>query len=248
MRFLREVRCSPQQVASRIRTTEVDVSSKRHATCNTLFLSTIICLTACTEVGASHVERDVRRPQKVEQLLGNLKLAFDRELVLAPAFYDDSNLLKFFNGTSMQWRAIGDSDVDEAAITPSPMLVGMKEITVRMWKHGAPVLDSEIRIAVDSSSELTLGHVREVFGGETRTVLPDQPTHPWAGGYSPPTPYGIAYEKTIYPLGANSRPFRMTATFRADGDFSRLPVHGPHQEPVPDQARVVSVSFKVMVE
>jgi hypothetical protein len=213
-----------------------------------LLLSTVTCLTACTEVGASHVERDVRRPQKVEQLLSNLKLAFDRELVLAPAFYDDSNLLKFFNGTSMQWRAIGDSDVYEAAITPSPLLVGMKEITVRMWKHGAPVLDSEIHIAVDASSELSLGHVRKVFGGETRTVPPDAPTHPWAGGYFPPTPYGIAYVKKICSAGDNCRPLHMEAKFSADGDFSGLPLHGRDQKPLPDQARVVFISLKVRVE
>src|SRR5260370_39662726 len=106
-----------------------------------MLLASVTCFAACTEHSAFDVERDVSRAQDVGQLLSNLKLAFERGLLLAPEFYGDSNLLKFFNATSIQWRLLVPPDMYLAVITPSPLLVGLKEISVRPWKRGATVLD-----------------------------------------------------------------------------------------------------------
>ena len=43
------------------------------------------------------------RPATVEQLLKNLKIAFDNDLFLQPGFYDDGNLSKFFAATKVTW-------------------------------------------------------------------------------------------------------------------------------------------------
>jgi len=41
------------------------------------------------------------RPKTVEQLLRNLKLAYDRNLLVQPAFLDQNVLKRFFNGTAI---------------------------------------------------------------------------------------------------------------------------------------------------
>jgi len=116
-----------------------------------------------------------------------------------------------------------------------------------MWKHGPSVTDSDIRIAVSVDSDLTLGHVRKIFGAETRTVLPVPPSHPTSGGYMPSTPYGIAYEKKVYPAGTD-RPYRMTAEFSAEGNFHGMALLGPKPDRLPDRAKVTFISLKVIVE
>jgi hypothetical protein len=45
-----------------------------------------------------------QRPSNVSELLRNLKLAWDKKLLVQPAFFDDANLLTFFNGTSITWK------------------------------------------------------------------------------------------------------------------------------------------------
>jgi hypothetical protein len=53
------------------------------------------------------------RPTNALQLLGNLKLALDRDLLLQPEFFADANLMKFFNGTKVKWRQPDLSDPTE---------------------------------------------------------------------------------------------------------------------------------------
>jgi hypothetical protein len=43
------------------------------------------------------------RPQSVSQLLQNLKLAYEKDLFIQPAIYEDENLKKFFAGTEVTW-------------------------------------------------------------------------------------------------------------------------------------------------
>jgi len=46
----------------------------------------------------SQLEAMFNRPANAPDLLHNLKLAFDRDWLLQPSFYDDAILLKFFDG------------------------------------------------------------------------------------------------------------------------------------------------------
>src|SRR5579864_1643838 len=99
-----------RQLASDIPETEVQVKSERHKRGATLLLfqAIYLLLVACTPLGTSKQdsviapERRVSRPENSNQFLSNLKVAFDRELVLAPEFFDDGSLLKFFGGTSIR--------------------------------------------------------------------------------------------------------------------------------------------------
>lgn len=210
------------------------------------------CFADCAEQRAADVERDASRPQNIARLLTNLKLAFDKEPLLDPEFYTDSNLMKFFNGTSVQWRLLSAPAMYMADITPSPSLVGIKEISVRTWKNGAPLLDSEIRIEVSTSSELTLGGVRKVFGGETWTVNPETPSHPMAANvYMPTTPFGIEYVKAMPPVADGCRATRTEAKFSADvhpTQWQGLRLHGPDPQHLPDQPMVISISLKARTE
>ena len=50
-----------------------------------------------------------KTPKTIPELLANLRLAWDRRLFVQRAFFDDKNLKRFFDGTSVTWiRRSGD--------------------------------------------------------------------------------------------------------------------------------------------
>jgi hypothetical protein len=217
-----------------------------------MLLAPITCFADCTVQGAAEVELGVSRPQNITQLLRNLKLAFDRGPLLESEFYDDNNLLKFFNGASVQWRSITTSGMYEADITPGPQLSEIRRITVRTWKNGAPLWDGEVHLEVSASAELTLGRVRKVFGQEDRTVFPEGLNHPMAANaYVLPTPFGIEYIKTTPPTVWSCRAMREEVKFSADvhpGDWHGLRLNGLNPQYLPDKPMVISISMKARTE
>ncbi len=236
------------------------VSSKSRISCVTLLflcsaamlLTSTTCFADCAWKTVPDIERDASPPKNSAQLLRNLKLAFDRGSLLDPEFFSDNNLIRFFNGTSVRWHVLTPPDMYVADITTDPSLVGIKEISVRTWKNGAPLLDGAVRIEVDAASELTLGGVRKVFGREIRTVFPEAPSHPMAANADiPTTPFGIEYVKTTPSVGSGCRVMRAEAKFSADvhsKDWYGLRLHGPNPERLPDQPMVISISLKATTE
>jgi hypothetical protein len=43
------------------------------------------------------------RPRDVSEFVRNLKVAWDRKLLVQPGFYDENNLKRFFNGAAVVW-------------------------------------------------------------------------------------------------------------------------------------------------
>ena len=60
-------------------------------------------LSPAPSVDGSNLQVTIIRPTNAEQLLLNLKEAWTQHWLLQPAFYDESNLLKFFDGTAINW-------------------------------------------------------------------------------------------------------------------------------------------------
>jgi hypothetical protein len=75
------------------------------------------------QYSAKEINTMVERPTTVSQLLRNIKVVMDRDLLLQQGFFDDANLVKFFNGTHITRRKQkSDSEVSEK-LYPAPTVV-----------------------------------------------------------------------------------------------------------------------------
>lgn len=207
-----------------------------------------VSVASCSDYRAADAEKYISRPRNLEDMLANIKKALAGD-ILAPKFYDDSNLLRVFNGTSVQCRPLAPPEMQAGDITPSPVLSGIREIRVRTWKTDKPVLDTDITVEFAGSSGVTVGAVRKVFGKETSTYPPEVPSLPMAANaYVPHTFPGITYVKLRPSDGDDCPAARVEARFGADVDFSELREPQGTTTPVPDQASVVSILIKVRTE
>ena len=127
-----------------------------------------------------------RRPTNVTQLLGNLKIAVDRDLLAQPKFVTDENLLKFFNGSQVSRKAIEDFPGDQK-FARQDILVSVaneyfRQMSVDMrqglFKHGGYDRPSGhvpatvrhfgyLHVDVSAVPDITAGEVRAVFGKES---------------------------------------------------------------------------------
>jgi hypothetical protein len=130
-----------------------------------------------TEIAALY-----QRPSTGLELLRNLRLAKDLNLLLQPAFFEDSNLLRFFGGTSVTWHrpvASGSGKYQDATVvfrnTPfsgmvvdlrrGELLVGLQKQPQKRWDHPAHTQKSGlVTMKFDPIPGLTVEAVRHEFG------------------------------------------------------------------------------------
>jgi hypothetical protein len=126
------------------------------------------------------------RPASIEQLLQNLKLAYESNLFLEPAFYVDANLSKFFAATKVRWdkpRLLSAVDRDSTArrihISADQGVIQRMTIDVMRscnskvrYEAGKGYVKDRLVQAGSISLQmndlnLTVASVRRVFGTET---------------------------------------------------------------------------------
>jgi hypothetical protein len=128
------------------------------------------------------------RPATDEQLLRNLKIAFDDGLVAEPAFATDANLLRIFAGSRISRKPEPPvaNRFDEMSIVVTVEDTHLPRMTVRLsqWLGkfdragqgtlGVPAKIIRVgRLDIDfpAGSRATVADVRQVFGKETQVVL-----------------------------------------------------------------------------
>jgi hypothetical protein len=121
------------------------------------------------------------RPATRLELLRNLKRALHLNLLLQPAFFEDSTLIKFFGGKSVTWKrrvgARGDGFRDAVVIfgsTPFPgMVVSLRKGELRQRAYSGPkgevvpahtAKSGEVTMSFDPRPDLTVESVRHEFG------------------------------------------------------------------------------------
>jgi hypothetical protein len=126
------------------------------------------------------------QPKDVQQLLQNLKLAWQRDLLPQSSFYDPAILRKFFHGATVTWKTpeipLGQDVGFVVGQLDNSVAQGMTvRVESRCWRtdylspEGRPqskaYLVGFLRIEGRPVSTLTLGVVRGVFGPETQNVI-----------------------------------------------------------------------------
>lgn len=177
----------------------------------------------------------IKLPTTPEQLLRNLKLVWDRGILVQPSFYTDANLLKFFNGTEVKWnqesRPGNSPDVHNAIVTvdaqPFPkMPVEIIHGVLRKAQKGkTAALSGLIIVHVDSVRGLSVGLVREIFGEESEDTL-DFGVMTDAHAHDPTTAGFLLYDNRGKGEMANS-PFQTyRATFVVKKTRPGMPIQG----------------------
>lgn len=127
----------------------------------------------------------IKRPTSVAELLDNLKLAFDGDWLIQPAFYERSNVLKFFNGTFLSRhsaiREPGTAEVLRPAFTAVRSSF-FKGTTIKLTRGRIPMgkgtfKDSgSLEIDVESLPNFTRVIVKNVFGRRAKLFRTDVAT------------------------------------------------------------------------
>jgi hypothetical protein len=121
------------------------------------------------------------RPKNVEKLLRNMKLAYDRNPLVQPTFFDDAVLKEFFNGTAISWSNSGQVVKLDERIFPG-MTIRVHHTNIPMAEHNAA---EPLRNHVQAHSEshnylevetgtivvITVRHVKNVFGDEFKEQI-----------------------------------------------------------------------------
>ncbi len=125
----------------------------------------------------SELRSRFQRPQNIEQVLQNLKLAQDQDWPLQPHFYDEQTLLQFFDGTQVTWKRP----------PKNPLIKGVESVAMQIDSRIFPRIAVSVEancwystvgpetVQVNGSlhitgrriPELTLRVIRGVFGPET---------------------------------------------------------------------------------
>jgi hypothetical protein len=141
------------------------------------------------------------RPRTVAQLIQNLKIAFDADLLLQPAFAAPANLMRFFNGTAVsrtpaaspadapfKERVISTVTVDQSVF---PGMQAQVEQGVAPPSDAYPPFPrmpadvptyGSMDLVVRQLEGFDVSLVRSVFGPETKVVIADA-LPPAAPGY-----------------------------------------------------------------
>jgi hypothetical protein len=156
------------------------------------------------------------RPKNTLELLKNLKLAMDKDLLLQKAFFDDANLLKFFNALKVTWEKPGPFAQHQhwAKITPdnrvfTTMIVRVLESRWQESGHktsaGTPVpgdkrVSGRVSLEVGGAAGFTLREVKKIFGSPTQQAL-DCGMGPHSTTCDPTTKGSFIYEIRWNPTG-----------------------------------------------
>jgi len=151
------------------------------------------------EKADSAPEPIIERPVSVQQLLQNLKLAWDKELLLLPSFYDEANLLRFFNGSKVTWEKPGPIFPRSiVGVVNSDVFPGLTVSFDSKCFGPGPTVVSFIKIQPGASQRMTLSDIRSSFGKEAENLIDtgnfvtdDGPT------YTPTNKGFVAYEGDI---------------------------------------------------
>lgn len=131
--------------------------------------------------------QQIQEPQNLQDLLKNLKQAWERDLLLQPAFFDDAVLQKFFAGSAVTWKESAafytHHDKPVTAQLESKLLPGMTvSVESRCWRmdgvSGSGQLDpssayllGSVRISGGPFPEVTLQAIRDLLGPETHQQM-----------------------------------------------------------------------------
>lgn len=157
-----------------------------------------------------------QRPHELPQLLENIKLIWERKLLVQSDFYRDDNLKCFFDGASIVWRQKPTKSISknvriDATVTADPhefpdMLIDAQiminfEKAVSVLPAGESYIGS-VRIHVGAIPNFAWREVRRVFGKETMTQSTFPSTTHVMGSPSP----GKVFVVYLYP-GDNSEKY-----------------------------------------
>jgi hypothetical protein len=156
-----------------------------------------------------------KRPKDIEGLLWNLKLAWDKKLLVQPRFYDDQTLMRLFNATAIVWEmppadVSPDFTIKKATVTLDRTLFAGVPLAVQ-WTHelakaqphpekpgvllAGYIQDTGgISMNVESLPGFTWGAVVRVFGSGAKNIG----TEPISEG-PPGKPAGKALMRYLYP-------------------------------------------------
>lgn len=109
----------------------------------------------------TEIERMFRRPKSTEDLLRNMKLAFDRSLLVQSVFFDPAVLKEFFGGT-----AVTDSESGKIVVLDDHVFPGM---TVRVHQNGP--ISNYIEVATGPMVTISVGVVKSIFGAGYKEQL-----------------------------------------------------------------------------
>jgi hypothetical protein len=166
----------------------------------------------------TEIERMFRRPKSTEDLLRNMKLAFDRSLLVQPAFFDPAVLKEFFGGTT-----VSDSESGKLVVLDDHAFPGM---TVRVHQN-SPVANY-IEVATGPMVTISVGAVKRIFGAGYKEQL-DLGADTDGHSHTPTTKGYLGYFEHLGPdgLALKSR----SAQFIAGKDLVERPRCIPANQP-----------------
>ncbi len=135
------------------------------------------------------------RPTSISMLLQNLKIAYDRKLLLATEFYDEGNLLKFFGSERVASTSSPQPEIPGMAIRVIELaggdkVLGQMAVSLKLsclpepeYKSQTGVLPAHIRrlggvaLIVAAVPNFTVNAVRAAMGKESRFLAEDFGPH-----------------------------------------------------------------------
>ena len=168
---------------------------------------------------ASEIRAMFESPRNNRQLLQNLKVAADHRLLLQPSFYDVANLLEFFNGSKVNWippdlysQKLSTGTIKASIVSDTfPRLSIVLESNCKVVGTNDDGVKTEdvsangfLNLALVAEDNLTLRHVRSVFGIEAQRTI-DNGVSPDGNTYAPTEKGSVTYLTVRNVDGEDSR-------------------------------------------
>jgi hypothetical protein len=156
-----------------------------------------------------------KRPTTVTGLLKNLKLTWDKKLLLDPAFFAQDNLMRFFSGTKVSWKEPPAEPDNAWRVRVGTLTLGNESfpnvtVSLRQVHHVAKQLRKpgsigyspafvqnagQVEMDVQSLQGFTWGLVKYVFGSRAQhyRVDPIWDILPTPGSYTSDNKAGMRY-------------------------------------------------------
>jgi hypothetical protein len=187
---------------------------------------------------AAGISALIQRPASAPDLIENLRVAWEGRLLVQPAFFEDANLLKFFNGTSVTWKDLHvrtkSNFVASATVKLDDRVFPGSTVTVFRTHEVVPpvhaandrnrgyVHDSgAIQMQVDSLQGFTWQAVKRAFGPDAKDVGVMANLHAMRTGPLP----GKAYMRYLH---VGEEALKLSAAERPTADF--LLIQGPDSQ------------------
>jgi hypothetical protein len=156
----------------------------------------------------SDLQAMLERPRDIQQFLQNLKVAWERDLLPQPSFYDEATLLKLFNGTKVTWNRPDpfvknlhtEFVAGSVASDAFPGIVAKFESNCSVVEYktadGATLskvaANGFLNVAIGSVPEMTLKAVKSVFGHEAGQSI-DRGVDPHGNTYATTEKGSVVY-------------------------------------------------------